>query len=103
MRTSLLAATLALAGCVSVGTPTSVTVTPTAPDRATVAWSPVEGATKYYIYRADGVLQGSVLAPRTELPVAHLAAGGQACFTVRAEAQRAVGPSSQTACVTQPR
>lgn len=91
-----------------LGPPTTVTVTPTAPDRATVSWSAVAGATKYYVEISSTGNSGpfsylnTTLAPGTSLQVAHLSAKSQYCFRVRTEDGTGPGAPSTASCGTTP-
>lgn len=87
--------------------PTTVTVTPTGGDRATVSWDAVTGAVKYYVYQQSGMTGpltfiGTTRAPNTTFGVAHLQSGMQYCFAVRTEDGTGPGPFSTTTCGTAP-
>lgn len=107
----------AAASCVAVGEdeeldlveqgvlapPATVNVVATAQDRATVSWSAVPGAVKYYVSQSTDpngpfVPVNSARAPSTTLNVAHLTPNTNFCFVVRSEDGTGPGPFSDPAC-----
>src|SRR5512133_3292707 len=87
-----------------LGAPTMVTVTPTAPGRATVSWDPVAGAIKYYVYISGSppTIIGTTRAPGTSFPAAHLMGETTYCFEARADDGSGPSPASASVCATQP-
>ena len=90
-----------------LGPPATVTVTATAPDRATVSWTDVPGAVKYYVYMSQGpagpfTIVNTARAPSTSLAVAHLNENLEYCFEVRTEDGTGPGAPSTPACTTTP-
>lgn len=88
-----------------LGPPSGVTVSATEPDRATVSWSAVTGAVKYYVYEATNsagpyTFINTVRAPGTSLDVAQLTAGTNYCFEVRTDDGTGPDGFSTPACTT---
>jgi hypothetical protein len=79
-------ATTYASGQNGVQVPASVTATAISSSRIELSWSAVDGAAKYYVFRAEGAGSfayiGSVVAPATSLLSANLAASTQYSFAI---------------------
>ena len=87
------------------GAPMNVSAIPTAYDRATVTWTGVSGATKYYVYQATDAagpysyIQTAV-SPSTQITAGNLASGTNYCFKVAAETSTGVSAQSVEGCTS---